>query len=127
MSDRPTPTERELAILKVLWTHGEATVRRVYEDLRRDLPIVQNTVQAFLRTMEQKGLVAHRTVGRSFVYRPEIQREDTERRMLSGVLDQVFDGSLDQLVASALAVRRPTEDELRRLQELLRSAPEQRT
>jgi len=30
---------------------------------------VQNTVQAFLRIMEQKGLVTHRLVGRSFVYR----------------------------------------------------------
>lgn len=125
MPDRPNPTERELAILKVLWAREEATVREVYEDLRQDLPIVQNTVQAFLRTMEQKGLADHRTVGRSFVYRAMIRREDTERRMLSGVLDQVFDGSLDQLVASALAVRRPTEVELRRLQELLRSAPEE--
>ena len=125
MPDRPNPTERELAILKVLWERQEATVREVYEDLRRDLPIVQNTVQAFLRTMEQKGLADHRTVGRSFVYRAAIRREDTERRMLSGVLDQLFDGSLDQLVASALAVRRPTQVELRRLQELLRSAPEE--
>ena len=47
----PTPTDRELAILDVLWKHGEATVRTVYEELRRELPIVQNTVQAFLRTV----------------------------------------------------------------------------
>ena len=64
------PTGRELEILKVLWQRGEATVREVYEQMRVQAPIVQNTVQAFLRTMEQKGLVRHRVEGRAFVYQP---------------------------------------------------------
>ena len=51
MAEKVAPTERELDILKVLWDRGEATVRDVYEELRQRLPIVQNTVQAFLRTM----------------------------------------------------------------------------
>ena len=38
----PAPTDRELALLRVLWERGEATVRQIYEDLREDLPIVQN-------------------------------------------------------------------------------------
>ena len=57
------PTDRELAILKILWDREEATVREVYEILREDLEIVQNTVQAFLRTMTEKGLVTHRSEG----------------------------------------------------------------
>jgi len=68
MTAIPDPTERELAILKVLWDHGDRSVREVYEILREDLPIVQNTVQAFLRTMEEKGLVQHRVEGRTFIY-----------------------------------------------------------
>jgi predicted transcriptional regulator len=72
-----TPTERELEILKVLWRRGEATVREVYEDMSRHAPIVQNTVQAFLRTMEDKGLVNHRLEGRTFIYRPILRHEDT--------------------------------------------------
>ncbi len=39
------PTERELDILKILWDRGEATVREVYEQMSRSLPVVQNTVQ----------------------------------------------------------------------------------
>ena len=45
MAKRPTPTKRELAILSVLWDRGEASVREVFEALRDELPIVQNTVQ----------------------------------------------------------------------------------
>jgi BlaI family penicillinase repressor len=122
MAHLPEPTERELQILKVLWERGEATVREVYEALRDQVPIVQNTVQAFLRTMEQKGLVRHRSEGRSFVYRPVQERERTSRKLLSGLLDSVFEGSLDQLVAHALAARQPSAEELARLRRLLADA-----
>jgi BlaI family transcriptional regulator, penicillinase repressor len=122
MTQLPEPTERELQILKVLWDRGEATVREVYEALRGHVPIVQNTVQAFLRTMEQKGLVRHRSEGRSFVYRPAQQRERTSQKLVSGLLDSVFEGALDQLVAHALAARQPSAEELVRLRRLLADA-----
>jgi BlaI family transcriptional regulator, penicillinase repressor len=116
------PTRRELAILKVLWDRDEATVREVYEALRDDIPIVQNTVQAFLRTMEAKGLVTHRAEGRTFIYRPARAKNQTSRRLLSGILDKVFDGAIDQLVESALSLRAATPQELERLRELVRNA-----
>jgi BlaI family penicillinase repressor len=117
-----TPTERELEILNILWRRGEATVREVYEEMSRHAPIVQNTVQAFLRTMEDKRLVAHRLEGRTFVYRPVLQRDDTKQRMVSRVLQRVFDGAIDQLVQSALSLRQPTPDELSRLEKLIEQA-----
>lgn len=117
--ETPPPTARELAILKVLWDRGESTVRQVYEALPEEVPIVQNTVQAFLRTMEEKGLVTHRNEGRAFLYRPVRPREETAQRLLEGLLHRVFDGSMDQLVQSALSLRRPRRDELERLKELV--------
>ncbi len=115
----PEPTERELQILKVLWDRGEASVHAVYLALRDDLGIVQNTVQAFLRTMEAKGLVTHRTVGRTFLYRPRLEREHAARRRVSNVLERVFDGALDELVAHALSVRSPSVEELSRLRAMI--------
>ena len=126
MTTPTPPTERELEILKILWDLGEGSVREVYERMRQaEAPIVQNTVQAFLRTMEDKGLVRHRTQGRTFVYRPVSGRDETEQRLVSGVLDRVFDGAIDQLVQSALSLRKPTAQELDRLEELLRRHKEQ--
>jgi len=119
MTAKPHPTPRELAILKVLWQRGEATVRDVYEALRDDLGIVQNTVQAFLRTMEDKGLVEHRTAGRTFVYRATSPADATRHGLLRGLLERAFDGAMDQLVESALSLRRPTANELARLRALI--------
>lgn len=119
MEEPLAPTQRELAILKVLWDREEATVREVYDALKTDLPIVQNTVQAFLRTMEQKGFVTHRTEGRAFHYRAVAPRKETERRLLGGLMERLFDGAMDQLVASTLSLRKPTRDELDRLRDLI--------
>lgn len=120
------PTDRELEILQVLWQRGEATVREVYEELSQHLPIVQNTVQAFLRTMEEKSLVRHRLEGRTFIYAPLVGREPTKRRLVSRLLERVFDGAIDQLVDSALSLRRPTAEELARLEALLAEAKAER-
>ncbi|MCP3919049.1 MAG: BlaI/MecI/CopY family transcriptional regulator [bacterium] len=119
MSSPPDPTDRELAILKVLWKHDEATVRQVYEELRDELGIVQNTVQAFLRTMTDKGLVAFRCEGRAFVYRATVAPETTRERLLSRVLTRAYDGALDRLVAGAVGLKPPSPEELARLRALL--------
>ncbi len=122
MSKLPEPTERELEILKILWEHGEASVREVYEEMSRSAPIVQNTVQAFLRTMESKGLVRHRVDGRTFMYKPLLKRDQANKKLMSRVLQRVFDGAIDQLVQSAFAVRKPTDDELQRLERMIKNA-----
>jgi predicted transcriptional regulator len=116
------PTERELDILKVLWDRKEATVREVYEELRDRLPIVQNTVQAFLRTMEEKGLVQHRLEGRTFIYRPVQPRQQTARQLAVQLLERAFGGAVDQLVQSVLEARQPTSEELAKLEELIAQA-----
>ncbi|MHC4400589.1 MAG: BlaI/MecI/CopY family transcriptional regulator [Planctomycetota bacterium] len=122
MTTEPSPTERELELLKILWERGEATVREVYEEIRRRLPLAQNTVQSFLRTMEEKGFVRHRVDGRTFIYQPVFPREQTNQRLVSRLLERAFDGAVDQLVQSALSLRQPTPDELAKLEALIAEA-----
>ena len=122
MGGEPTPTDRELEILKILWRRGEATVREVYHEISRELPIVQNTVQAFLRTMEEKGLVEHRVERRSFIYRPLVGRDTTAGRLVSGLLDRVFDGATDQMVQSVLSLQKPTPEELAKIEQMIVAA-----
>ena len=122
MEPKQPPTERELEILKVLWHRGEATVREVYEEMGRTSPVVQNTVQSFLRTMEEKGLVRHRVEGRTFIYQPTVPRDETARGLVSRLLQRVFDGAVDQLVQSALSLKQASPEELARLEALVAEA-----
>lgn len=116
------PTDRELEILRILWDRGEATVREVFDHMSRNAPLAQNTVQSFLRLMEQKGLVTHRVEGRTFIYRPMVERESAIRGLVGRLLERAFDGAVDQLVQSALSLRPPSAEELARLETLLAQA-----
>jgi predicted transcriptional regulator len=113
---QPTPTDREMEILKILWDIGPATVREVYEIMRRHESLAQGTVQTFLRIMTAKGFVTFETRGRSFVYRASYSR----KRCVSAFLNQVFDGAVGALVADALSVKSPNDREIEELEALVR-------
>jgi predicted transcriptional regulator len=119
VDDLPTPTPRELAILKVLWELGPSSVRAVHRRLRQDEPdLAFNTVQAMLRVMEGKRLVAHDQEGRAFIYRACFTRDQSTARFL----DRVFDGAVSELVQSLLRSERIPAGELERLQALIADA-----
>ncbi len=110
-----SPTEREQEILKILWDIGPASVRQVFDVMRARENIAQNTVQTFLRMMEDKGLVAHTLEGRSFIYRPLYSKQKTVSRFLN----RVFDGAVDQLVMSAFQAKKVSSDEIQAIEQLL--------
>lgn len=120
--EMPSPTGRELEILKVLWEHGPASVRAVADRLQVDKNLAYNTVQTLLRIMEDKGLVRHHAVGRSFVYTPCFSRDDSATRFL----DRVFDGAVEELVQSLLRRERISPEELERLRNMIDEARTER-
>lgn len=118
MTDSPTPTTRELEILKVLWEQGPCSVRVVHRHLRLDEDLAYNTVQTMLRIMEDKGLVDHHAEKRTFVYTPRFSRDESTCRFL----DRVFDGAADQLVMSLLRAESISHEELERMQAMIEAA-----
>jgi BlaI family transcriptional regulator, penicillinase repressor len=116
----PSPTPRELAILKVLWDQGPSSVRAVHARLAQSEPeLAYNTVQTMLRIMEEKkGLVRHEQDGRSFIYTARFSRDESTLRFL----ERVFDGAVSQLVQSLLRSERVSPEELERMQVMIAEA-----
>jgi BlaI family transcriptional regulator, penicillinase repressor len=112
------PTDREMEILKVLWRLGEGSVRDVHERLAQESGLHFNTIQTQLRIMDRKRLVAHRRIGKTFIYRPICTREQVS----SQFLHKVFNGALDQLVLSMLSAEKVDTRELRELEDLIADA-----
>jgi len=123
VNDAPSPTPRELEILKVLWEQGPSSVRSVYRRLAQAEDLAYNTVQTLLRIMEDKGLVRHHTEGRTFVYKSRFSRDESAARFL----DRVFDGAADQLVLSLLRSERIPASELERMQAMIADARGKKT
>jgi predicted transcriptional regulator len=117
------PTERELEVLAVLWRDGKATVRAVWNELRRRRPdAAYTTVLSLLQVMEAKGLVKHQQSGRAYVYRPAAAKEPTRRRLARRFLDDVFDGAVDECLARLLESKRPSDATLDALERLVAAA-----
>lgn len=124
MDELPTPTGRELEILKVLWEHGPSSVRDVHERLEPSggEELAYNTVQTLLRIMEAKRLVSHNVAGRTFIYTPRFSRDESASRFL----DRVFDGAASALVLSLLRAERIPPEELERMQSMIADARRKR-
>jgi len=125
MAQRPEaiPTERELQALKVLWAAGEATVREIVDAINAEgAGLAYTTVLSLLQVMEQKRLVGHKASGKVYLYFAIVPREATVRALARGFLDRVFDGAVDEYLVHALESKRPSADEIRKLEALIAQA-----
>lgn len=117
-------TDRELDILKILWTKGKASVRDVQKELSETAgPVAYSTVQTLLNIMEEKkSLVSHSVEGRTFIYFPKKSPDRTIRDMTKRFVDRVFDGALDRVMVALLDARTPNSDELAQLRAMIDEA-----
>jgi BlaI family transcriptional regulator, penicillinase repressor len=117
------PTDRELEALKVLWRHGEATVRDLFDRMSQSgAKPAYTTVLSLLQVMEQKGLVRHRQSGKAYLYSAAVQRDRTFRNLAGGFLEKVFDGAMEEYLVHALQSRRLSAEELDRLEAMIAEA-----
>jgi len=109
----------QLKIMKVLWGRSEATVAEVHDALSPDTSLAYTTIATMLRKMESRGLVRHRSEGRTFVYAPAVGAEAVSRSMADHLIDRVFEGSLAEMVSHLLTTREVSREELTRLERLI--------
>lgn len=112
----PSPTERELEILQVLWEAGEASLSEVREVLSRERPVAATTVASMLKIMSDKGQVV-RTPDRR--WRAVVTRDTAGKGLLDRLLNVVFDGSAQRLVAHVVESHPMTRQEVDQLRKLL--------
>src|SRR2546430_9241706 len=110
-------TDRELDVMNVLWDAGSATVAEVRERLSDDL--AYTTVLTVLRTLDQKGYVAHIGEGRAHRYRPLVKRAAAGRSALRRLVEEGFDGSPEPPLTQLVSDKNLSDEELRRLRKLL--------
>jgi BlaI family transcriptional regulator, penicillinase repressor len=118
-TDSPVPTPREFKILKILWQREKATARDVYRETRKTARVLKNTVQSSLRAMERRGLVRSRPEDDTLVYTATIARRAVTGRLTRHFVQRVFDGSVEQLVATLIVSRSTSPEALANLEELL--------
>jgi BlaI family transcriptional regulator, penicillinase repressor len=120
MARTPRPTESELQILRVLWTEGPSTVRQVNERLSAGREIGYTTTLKLMQIMAEKGLVSRDESDRTHVYAARASEDQTQRQLVSDLVDRAFGGSAKTLVLQALSSRPASQEELAEIGRLIR-------
>jgi len=103
MPERHQLTDLQLAILRVIWDKGEATVQDIWEALHKDRGLAQTTVATMLSRLERRGVVTRRAQARQYHYRAAVTEEEVQHSMVGELTERLFDGDVTALVQHLLA------------------------
>jgi predicted transcriptional regulator len=109
--------DAELKLMEVLWREGNATASRLAELMSQQYDWKKTTTYTFIKRCIEKG-----AVGRSepnFVCRPLVSVEEVRAYETTGLINRMFGGAGDLLVASLLDGAILSKNEIERLKRLV--------
>lgn len=113
------PTEKELAILSILWERGPSTVREVNTAMNHDQNTGYTTTLKLMQIMYDKKLLKRDDSARSHVFYPAESEEQVQNQVVGNLVDKVFAGSTEKLVMRALSTKSVSAGELAKIKKLI--------
>ena len=118
----PALSEAQLEIMQVVWEGGEVTVTDVWTVLARRRSVARNTVLTLMDRLEKKGWLTRRADGPAHTYAAAVPRAATLGRVVERLVDAAFAGSAEALVLALLEGRGVSDEEARRIRQLIAKA-----
>lgn len=113
-------TIRELEVMQVFWNRGAITAQEARDELARaGIDRAYTTVATLVRILTEKGFLKQTTNERPFLYAPSRSYEEVSRRLLRDLIDRVFHGSRELLLARLLEQKKLTPKERAHLKHFL--------
>lgn len=113
----PILTRVECEVMKLLWQHAAGvTAHDVVREFGR--PIAYTTALSMLRTLEQKGYVAHEAHpngGRAHLFRAAVEERDARQSHVRDLVHRLFYGEANALVSGLLEEEEFSRDALEAL------------
>ena len=116
-------TKTEEQIMQVIWQLGPSFIKEILAEIPDPKP-AYTTVSTMVRILEQKGFVGHRAFGATHQYYALITKDEYSHFSMKKMLENYFDGSLQQMVSFFSKREKLDEkemDDLLRLVEQLKS------
>jgi predicted transcriptional regulator len=121
MPERQQLTELQIAVLRLLWERGEASVAEIWEALYPERKLAQTTVATIVARLQRRGILTRRTRDRQFVYKTLLTEADVQHSMVSELTERLFAGDVTALVSHLLSARDMSPGDLARVREMIES------
>ena len=115
----PPLSEAQLELMHIIWDRGEVTVAEAWKALAARRKVARNTVLTMLSRLEEKGWLQCDSGGHAHRYRAAVPREATLGTMIRRLVETAFGGSAEGLVLALLHGRGVSEEEARRIRDLI--------
>lgn len=112
-------SQLQFELMRVLWTRGEASVGEVAEALAPSRSLAHTTVATLLTRLAARGAVVARREGRQLVYRACVSEPQVRRNMVSALIQRLFSGDANALLAHLVSENETAEGDLAKVQALL--------
>jgi len=112
-------TPAELAVIKVLWTHGRLSAREVHDRLAAALDWAYSTTRTTLDRMAAKGVVAKEEFHGLYLYAPLISRPAGLAGIIRDLAERVLETDYAPVVSLFAEANELSEDEIAELERLL--------
>ena len=111
--------DSELKIMDVLWKNGDTTAKRIAEILKEQVGWNKTTTYTLIKRCIDKEAI-ERTEP-NFVCHPLVTIEQARELETTELINKMYDGAADQLVASILGSRNLSPEEIDKLKRLVNS------
>ncbi len=113
------PTDGELEILRILWTHRNCTLRTICESVRRKRDAATTTVATMLRVMLNKGIVRRKLSSSGQQWSAAISQKSVANTMVAKLIADLFDDSASQLLAYLVGSGQLSSEQLNELRTMI--------
>lgn len=109
--------DSELKVLEILWDEGELPAREIAARAAEQVGWSKTTTYTMLKKCALKGLIERQDPG--FVCKPLISREQARTRETRDLINRMYSGSADRLVASLVSDKVLSKEEISHLRRLV--------
>ncbi len=109
--------DSELKIMEYLWQHGKASAKEIAAEMARTVGWSKTTTYTVLKKCVEKGAVARQEPG--FVCEPMFSMAQVQEYETRELINKMYRGSADLLVASLIGQQKLSEEEVVRLKALV--------
>lgn len=120
MKAMPQISDAELEVMKILWETGDTTSTQIIEHLSETSIWKPKTIHTLIaRLVEKKAIDAKKIDGKSYLYSANVAEEDYKSYASKSFLKQLFNGSINLMVANYVKEQKLTKTEIDELKKLL--------
>ncbi len=109
--------ESELKVMELLWKEGDLPAKEIAARLKEQVNWSKTTTYTVLKKCVEKQAVSRTDPG--FLCRPLISRKEVQKAATEDLIERMYGGSRDLLIASLLGKQEMKPEEIARLKQMV--------